>query len=182
MDNSEPNNRQLWAVISAVLCFLVLSVGYTLPMAQYIKGYNAKHYEGRTSTEYDATSTQDNSGSSAKKSGKKRSHYSNSRSQQNTDYDDASYENSYSSTANGQGQYTVASERLLTEDDLAGLSARELKIMRNEIFARHGYIFKTEDMKAHFNSQPWYEGRYDDVSSMLSDIEIKNVSFIKRHE
>lgn len=40
----------------------------------------------------------------------------------------------------GMGQYPFASERLLTEDDLAGRSAYDLKIMRNEIFARHGYI------------------------------------------
>ena len=54
--------------------------------------------------------------------------------------------------------------------------------MRNEIFARHGYIFQTNDMKAHFKSQDWYIPKYNDVNSMLTDIEIKNIELIKRYE
>lgn len=177
MDKSKPQNKQLWAVLSAILCFLVLSVGYTVPTNLYRENYNAKHYGGQTST----TSSVQND--SAVNSGHaERQPYAERQSQSSANGGDASTSESYSSSANGQGQYAFASERLLTEDDLAGMTGRDLKIMRNEIFARHGYIFKTEDMKAHFNSQPWYEGRYDDVSSMLSDIEIKNVSFIKKHE
>lgn len=78
--------------------------------------------------------------------------------------------------------YDVTSARILTEKDIAGLSKKELRIIRNEIYARHGYIFKTDDMKVYFSSQPWYKGTRSDVSSLLSDIEKKNVEFIKRHE
>lgn len=31
-------------------------------------------------------------------------------------------------------------------------------IGRNEIFARHGYIFTDENLKNHFESTSWYEG------------------------
>lgn len=177
MDKSKPQNKQLWAVLSAVLCFLVLSVGYTVPTNIYRANYNAKHYRGQTST-----TTLEQSDSTVSQSNTERQSYVEGQSQSSANGSDASPLESYSTSANGQGQYTFASERLLTEEDLIGLTGRDLKIMRNEIFARHGYIFKTEDMKAHFNSQPWYEGKYDDVSSMLSDIEVKNVSFIKKHE
>lgn len=85
-------------------------------------------------------------------------------------------------TTGNKGLYGFTSERLLTEDDLSNMTNNELKIMRNEIYARHGYIFKTKRMKEYFSTQPWYEGIYDDVSSMLSEIEVKNVEFIKRHE
>ena len=54
--------------------------------------------------------------------------------------------------------------------------------MRNWIFARHGYKFKTANMQEYFNAQDWYVGVNDDVSSMLSSIEKKNIELIKRYE
>jgi hypothetical protein len=50
--------------------------------------------------------------------------------------------------------YDVACERKLTEDDLAGMSKKELRLMRNWIFARHGYIFSTTEMRNYFEQQP----------------------------
>jgi hypothetical protein len=89
---------------------------------------------------------------------------------------------STSSVVFAQGRYQQASTRLLTSADIQGLPSKELKIMRNEIFARHGYIFKTNDMKAYFTAQPWYRPQRADVSSMLTAIEKKNVEFIKQAE
>jgi hypothetical protein len=54
--------------------------------------------------------------------------------------------------------------------------------MRNEIFARHGYIFTTPEMTAYFSQMSWYTPRYYDVSSLLTPIEKKNIAFIKRYE
>jgi hypothetical protein len=81
-----------------------------------------------------------------------------------------------------QGRYPQASQRLLSVYDLSGMSKQDLKIMRNEIFARHGYIFKTPEMKSYFVTQSWYHGQYADVTSLLSSIENQNVEFIKKHE
>ena len=78
--------------------------------------------------------------------------------------------------------YDVACERKLTEDDLAGMSKKELRFMRNWIFARHGYIFSTTEMRNYFEQQPWCQGRYSNVTSMLTDIEKYNINFIKEHE
>lgn len=80
------------------------------------------------------------------------------------------------------GKFPEGSERVLSPDDLSGLSKWDLKIMRNEIFARHGFIFKTNDMRTYFAAQPWYQGTNDDVNNMLSDIETRNVALIKRFE
>ncbi len=79
-------------------------------------------------------------------------------------------------------QYDFACERLVTEDDIVGLNAEDLRYMRNWIYARHGYIFKSQDLREYFSKLPWYNPQYSDVSSMLSNIEKKNVEFIKRHE
>jgi serine/threonine protein kinase len=80
------------------------------------------------------------------------------------------------------GRFPEASERYLDDSDLSGLSQYDLKIMRNEIFARHGYIFKTDEMRSHFESQSWYTGRYSNVDGMLSGIEKSNINLIKRFE
>lgn len=84
--------------------------------------------------------------------------------------------------ARGMGMFPEGSERRLTKDDLISLGSRELKIMRNEIFARHGYIFKTSDMINHFSGESWYKPIYNDVTAMLSTIEKANVNFIKSYE
>jgi hypothetical protein len=75
---------------------------------------------------------------------------------------------------------TTASQRLLTVDDLRGLSKQELRIMRNEIYARHGRKFKSQDLRDYFSAQDWYKPLYDEVP--LNDIEKKNVAFIQKYE
>ena len=80
------------------------------------------------------------------------------------------------------GRFPQASERLLSVSDLQGLSKSDLKIMRNEIFARHGYIFQTQAMKSYFQQQSWYMPKYSNVTSMLTSVEMKNVELIKRYE
>lgn len=81
--------------------------------------------------------------------------------------------------------YVIVSERKLTEEDLKDMSKEELGILRNTIYAKHGYIFKKKELVEHFNSQDWYKGTTTDmnkVSSEFNDSEIYNVKFIKDHE
>ena len=84
--------------------------------------------------------------------------------------------------AKGAGMFPEGSQRYLSYADIEYLSSRDLKIMRNEIFARHGYIFKTSDMIQHFSSQSWYRALNNDVTAYLSKIEKENVNFIKQYE
>lgn len=79
-------------------------------------------------------------------------------------------------------KYEWLSERLVTASDLEGKSAGDLRLMRNAIFARHGYIFKSDDLKEYFSRFDWYEPRYKDVSNRLSGIEQKNIAYIQRFE
>jgi hypothetical protein len=83
---------------------------------------------------------------------------------------------------NYPGNYPQGSARYLVPTDVTGLNSFQLKIMRNEIFARHDFIFKTKDMIDYFNSQNWYHAKYDDVTSALTEIENYNVDFIKKYE
>jgi hypothetical protein len=80
------------------------------------------------------------------------------------------------------GIYPEASQRMLKFSDVSGLTSWDLKVMRNEIFARHGYIFKTQDMLDYFSQQTWYRPLYEDVQYMLTVVEKKNLEFIKSYE
>jgi hypothetical protein len=75
--------------------------------------------------------------------------------------------------------------RYLTEADLAGLTHEQLCFARNEIFARHGRIFKTPEIAAYFNSKPWYKGtiapdKFDE--HVLNKYESANVGLIRDYE
>lgn len=80
----------------------------------------------------------------------------------------------------GRGLYPFASTRRLSASELSDYSARQLKIMRNEIYARHGYIFQTADMRSYFAAQSWYTPVSHKVT--LSSIEQANVATIQRVE
>ena len=83
------------------------------------------------------------------------------------------------------GVYPQASQRLLTPADLRGFSKNQLRIMRNEILARQGYIFKKTDLREYFESQNWYEGIHsnvNDVNKKLSPIEWENMELIREFE
>jgi len=71
--------------------------------------------------------------------------------------------------------------RYLTNFDLSALTKEQLAIARNEIFARHGYVFKTQDYIDYFNSKSWYKPD-PNYSGNLSDIEEYNVNLIKQYE
>jgi hypothetical protein len=55
----------------------------------------------------------------------------------------------------------------------------EVSLLRNEIFARHGYMFKTPKYIDYFQKQPWYRKnpKYSDTD--LNYIEKRNVSYLK---
>lgn len=80
--------------------------------------------------------------------------------------------------------YAVAnsSAQLLTELDLLSCSATKLVVARNEIYARHGYVFSDTELQAYFCTKSWYtpsvKGSEFD-SGVLSSTELKNISLIK---
>jgi hypothetical protein len=76
------------------------------------------------------------------------------------------------------GRYSFASTRLMTWAILTNFSTEQRRLIRNEIFARYGYRFKSPDLIAYFSAQPWYIPRYDDVSAKLTDLERINVALL----
>lgn len=66
--------------------------------------------------------------------------------------------------------------------DLEVINNQALKYLRNQFFARRGYIFKTEAMKEYFGKKPWYTPDHEDVSNLLSTEEKHNAELIKQFE
>ena len=69
----------------------------------------------------------------------------------------------------------------LTDEVLGKLSTNELSIARNEIYARHGYIFKSSDLNKYFSTKPWYNPD-PTYNGELNEIEKYNINFIKSKE
>ncbi|MCM3568527.1 YARHG domain-containing protein [Neobacillus mesonae] len=70
----------------------------------------------------------------------------------------------------------------LTESEIAPLSLSQLRLARNEIYARHGYIFKSADLREYFSNKLWYyqDPSFDETS--LNNVEKYNVELIKNRE
>jgi hypothetical protein len=68
-------------------------------------------------------------------------------------------------------------QRLLGDEDLKGLSPIELRIARNEIYARRGRFFVDTKLVNYFSQFSWYHPRQVEVE--LSSLEMTNVDTIK---
>ncbi len=82
------------------------------------------------------------------------------------------------------GEMDLFQNALLTEQMLKGLTIHELRLMRNEFFARHGHIFKQEWLARYFKNTgyDWYEPVSPDKESTLSETEEQNVKLIQTYE
>ena len=69
----------------------------------------------------------------------------------------------------------------LTEADLNGLSQFDTGLIRNEIYAKKGYVFKDEPYKSYFNSQAWYNPN-PSAKMRLNETEKYNVNFLLEYE
>ncbi len=73
----------------------------------------------------------------------------------------------------------------LTEDDLIGMSADELCLARNEIFARHGYSFQATQLMEYFLHHDWYVPNtpFGDSSSIyFTQLEYDNIDLLNEAE
>lgn len=64
----------------------------------------------------------------------------------------------------------------------ANASSKVLRIMRNEVFARKGYVFSDPELNKYFRSCPWYKPGKDNNEVKLNNIETLNIAFLKYQE
>ncbi len=80
------------------------------------------------------------------------------------------------------GFYPQASQRILKAADVEELTKFQLQMMRNEIFARHGYCFKKKEMRDYFEIEDWYVPDTVDIKDKLTELEKQNITLIKKYE
>ena len=75
------------------------------------------------------------------------------------------------------------SEKLL-DSDLSLLKKENLTLARNEIYARHGFIFKTQAYKSYFSKKSWYTENpsFKGSDGELTDAETYNIKIISEYE
>ncbi|TCO23579.1 YARHG domain-containing protein [Pedobacter psychrotolerans] len=73
-----------------------------------------------------------------------------------------------------------ASNMLLKEEDVKNLRKLDLQIIKNTIFARHGYAFKKQTLRNFFDPVEWYVPVKNNVDNDLTPIENKNVKLLDR--
>ena len=66
----------------------------------------------------------------------------------------------------------------LKDEEVAALLNDDLRLAINEMYARHGYKFKSEDLQNYFNGKTWYknENKTEDVvKAEFSEVETRNM-------
>ncbi|MGN0459439.1 MAG: YARHG domain-containing protein [Ruminococcus sp.] len=84
----------------------------------------------------------------------------------------------------GYIDYSGASTRYFNESDVAGLSADTVQSVINDIYAHHGYIFKTASIQAYYESQSWYKGTVNSQSeaeASFNSYENYNKDFLSKY-
>lgn len=157
-NQNSPSSGSGWKAVSIVLS-VVLSIAVTVGAVfgfRYIYG-----------TEYDATKT-------------------DIPSLPESSYEENVFENSSESVEETEEYMLYGSDsRYITRSELVGMSEWELRVARNEIYARHGRKFKDAALQAHFDSQIWYYGyissdSFDD--KVLNKYEKANLKVIVDYE
>ncbi len=80
------------------------------------------------------------------------------------------------------GDMELFEKKAITEAMLKGLSLHELRLLRNEIYARHGRTFRADWLTQYFWSQPWYTPDENFKDEDLSGYDKQNVETIVRYE
>ncbi len=74
------------------------------------------------------------------------------------------------------------STKPLTRELIEGMFLEDARKLRNEIFARHGRVFKDKWLQKYFASFAWYKPDPNYKDSMLTAIERRNAQLIAEYE
>ena len=95
----------------------------------------------------------------------------------------------YSNEMNSLSGYTIGDAHLwptdmltITDSDLNELTRVEVAAIRNEIYARHGYTFSSQEWASFFATASWYQPDASSSNDMLNSTEKQNVETIAAYE
>ena len=95
--------------------------------------------------------------------------------------EDEGYDREYFSTT--EKVYDInASTQKLTTKDIENLTKADLYILRNTIYAKHGYSFKNRQLRTFFDKQDWYMPVNVNIKNDLTPLEKENIKLLLRYE
>lgn len=80
------------------------------------------------------------------------------------------------------GRFDFVGYTLLHGSELNYYGKQALRLMRNSILARHGYVFQSKDLQKYFGNESWYEPADNNDNINLSFVERLNIELIKNRE
>ena len=75
--------------------------------------------------------------------------------------------------------------KIYTEQDIGAMDLQVTNYAKNEIYAKHGRMFRSKELTEYFNEQPWYRGTISPAAfreSELNEIERQNVMLLAERE
>lgn len=94
---------------------------------------------------------------------------------------DTNQNSSFSISGDSQDIFPDSSSRYLSESEVAGITPSQAQMAINEIYARHGYIFKSDEISQYFKSKPWYSPNPNFSENDFTAIEKYNMNIIKKY-
>ncbi len=70
----------------------------------------------------------------------------------------------------------------LRENQVSELKKADIYVLRNSIYAKHGYSFKKRQLRVFFDSHDWYMPVHVNIKSDLTEIEKQNIKLLLRYE
>ncbi|WP_378176856.1 YARHG domain-containing protein [Aquimarina sp. SS2-1] len=92
--------------------------------------------------------------------------------------DDGSFSKPYSDFKAIERENYIFSHRVFSKEELDDRTMDELDVIKNEIFASHGYVFTKKKWQDYFESKTWYIPSDTDAVHKLTEIEKKNIEVI----
>jgi hypothetical protein len=85
---------------------------------------------------------------------------------------------------NGNYIFPKSANEKLLDSDVKILSKENLALARNEIYGRHGYVFKSEPFKRYFDNKSWYKANSDfkGLPEEFNAVESYNIKLISKFE
>ena len=95
---------------------------------------------------------------------------------------EASFKGCFAHSLTNEEIEALEKEEYLSFEVSAHLSVEDVQYMRNEIYARHGYQFKSKKWQERFAQESWYKATEEDVEHLLSPLEKRNAQFLLNYQ
>lgn len=70
----------------------------------------------------------------------------------------------------------------LSESEVAAMDAEQIQFIINQIYAKNGYVFRTQSIQNYFSQMPWYVAVSNDTSRLsMSSLDRSNLNLLVRY-